>query len=896
MNSLKTKLSIFQGLMGFGGIIIIILIAWLVSRQRALSDAITNAENLSEQIAYSISIIANQGGDTTFNYQRLIEKNATLTDIRAIKVMDENAVILADNEHAQLGQTLTSPLFSSARDNLRKEQWNDGNTLIVVRPLHGQTYTTNLNDVVGFLWIELDLTSTYARAQEDILSILAVSLGGFLVIFLWYYQMTQDGILNRLNILSDGLQNAARGNFDIYISIRKLFGSADEINDLADQFNHMIASLRRKLSQEEFTARLSANFATTPYAKINEAMDDTLRNLGEFFDVDRAYIFEFNEHRDEMDNTYEWCRHTITPQKENLQGVPAEAAPWWMEFLHAGKPIVVPRVSEMPPDAVSERALLEDQGIQSVLVMPMITTDTGLFGFLGLDSVKRERDWSTDEINLLTMLTWIITNAIIRYRSQQDMAAQHDFAMQIMNTVKQGLTVTDARGFFRYVNPAYAQMLKLPVTDVIGKSPTEFTHVDGQKMQEGELAKRLKGISSSYSNQLCAADGTNVHVLISATPWMRDGQVIGSIASVTDLTEQLQAEERLRQSEARNRAFLSAVPDLIFRIDKRGNFLDFKASGNSVLFTPPDKIIGGNIRNILPADVAEMTMNAIQNALETLTPQAFEYKLNMQSGTFTFESRVVASGQEEVIAVIHDISERARLEQMKTDFINRASHELRTPLTTALLMVELLDDSFKPQHEPNKYWQILKQELNRERLILEDVLTVGRIEADKYAITDSLVNLQPILNHAISAMRPQADLRNIKFQVAIPANLPQVRGSDEAFTRVFNNVISNAVKFSKPSGNVYISANAEKNGLFIEVRDEGIGIPAEDLPHITSRFFRGTNATEQEIPGSGIGLYMIKNIVERLGGTMNIQSQLGQGTSLQLCFPIPPPEDAQVAM
>jgi len=892
MSSLKTKLSIFQGLAGLAGVIVIILIAWLVSRQRALSNSITNAENLSEQIAYSITIMANQGGDTTFNYQRLIEKNATLTDVRTIKVMDENAVVLADNKRTQIGETLDAPLINSARANLRKEQWNNGNTLIVVRPLHGQTYTTNLNDVVGFLWIELDLTSAYARAQEDILSIMAVSLGGFLVIFLWYYQITQDGILNRLSVLSDGLQSVARGDFNIRISIKKLFGSADEVNELADQFNQMIASLRRKLSQEEFTAQLSANFATTPYARINEAMDNTLRNLGEFFDVDRAYIFEFNEHRDAMDNTYEWCRHTITPQKENLQGVPAEAAPWWMVFLQAGKPIVVPRVSEMPPEAVSERALLEDQGIQSVLVMPMVTTDTGLFGFLGLDSVKYERDWSTDEINLLTMLTWIITNAIIRYRSQQDMAAQHDFAMQIMNTVKQGLTVTDARGLFRYVNPAYAQMLKLPVGEVIGKSPLDFTYASRQKMQEDELAKRLKGISSSYSNQLCAADGMNVHVLISATPWMRDGQVIGSIASITDLTEQLQAEERLRQSEARNQAFLSAVPDLIFRIDKRGNFLDFKASSNSVLFTPPDQIIGGNIRDILPADVVEMTMNAIRTSLETLSPQVFEYKLNMPPGILTFEARVVASGQEEVIAVIHDISERTRLEQMKTDFINRASHELRTPLTTALLMVELLDESFNSQHEPNKYWQILKQELNRERLILEDVLTVGRIEADKYSIPDSLVNLQPILNHAINVMRPQADLRNIKFQVAISAALPQVRGSDEAFTRVFSNIISNAVKFSKPDGNIHISANVEKDGLFIEVRDEGIGIPAEDLPHITSRFFRGTNAAEQEIPGSGIGLYMIKSIVERLGGGMNIQSQLGMGTTLQLYFPIPSPEDA----
>lgn len=890
MNSLKTKLSVFQGLAGLGGIIGIILIAWLVSRQRALSNAITNAENLSEQIAYSISIITAQGGDATFNYQRLIEKNATLTDVHTIKVMDENGVILADNHRVQIGQTLASPLIESVRLSFRKEQLIDDRMLIVVRPLHGETYTTNLNDVVGFLWVELDLTPAYARAQEDVLWILAVSLGGFLLVFFWYYQVTQYGILNRLSVLSDGLQSAANGNLDNRISTNKLFGSTDEINDLSDQFNQMIASLRRKLSQEEFISRLSANFATISYGKINEAMDDTLQILGEFFNVDRAYIFEFNEHRDAMDNTHEWCLHTIVPQKDNLQGVPTELVPWWMEFLYAGRAIVVPRVSELPTEAISERSILEEQGIQSVLVMPMITADTGLFGFLGFDSVKQERDWTNDEVNLLTMLTSIITNAIIRYRSQQDTADQRDFAMQVMNTVRQGLTVTDSQGLFMYVNPAYARLLRRESGELIGRSPIEFTDPAGCKTQEEEWKKRLTGTSSSYSSQLCTPDGGIVHVLIGATPWMRDGQVIGSIASVTDLTEQLQAEERLRKSEARNQAFLSAVPDLIFRIDLHGNFLDYKAGDNSTLYVPTERIIGGNVKDILPEKVVEMTMSAIRASLETSIPQAFEYKLSTDTGTFTFEARVVASGQDEVIAVVHDITERARFEQMKTDFINRASHELRTPLTTALLMVDLLDENFETHNGQDKYWQILKQELNRERVILEDVLTMGRIESDKYAIADSLVKLQPILNNAINAMLPQADLRKIEFQAAIPASLPQIRGSEEAFTRIFNNVVSNAVKFSKPGGVVYVSVQEDESRLSIQIRDEGIGIPPEDLPYITSRFFRATNATEQEIPGSGIGLYMIKNITERLGGTMSIQSLLNKGTTLHLRFPIPAAE------
>lgn len=135
-------------------------------------------------------------------------------------------------------------------------------------------------------------------------------------------------------------------------------------------------------------------------------------------------------------------------------------------------------------------------------------------------------------------------------------------------------------------------------------------------------------------------------------------------------------------------------------------------------------------------------------------------------------------------------------------------------------------------------------------------------------------------------MQAQADLRNIEIHVEISEQLPNLRGAEDAFARIFNNLISNAVKFSLPEGIVTVKAFQHDNDVVIEAQDHGIGIPPEDLPHITSRFFRGTNATEQEIPGSGIGLYIIKNIVEELGGKLNIQSKLNHGTTMSVCFPI----------
>ncbi|MBK8783600.1 MAG: GAF domain-containing protein [Anaerolineales bacterium] len=117
----------------------------------------------------------------------------------------------------------------------------------------------------------------------------------------------------------------------------------------------------------------------------------------------------------------------ISPQIEGLQQIPVELTPWWNSLLAHGEYINIPKVSDMQPEAYAEKAILEEQGIQSVLVIP-ITSDTGLFGFMGLDSVINERNWSKDEIQLLLVLAGIVINTITRQLgSQQEVMGQRDF-------------------------------------------------------------------------------------------------------------------------------------------------------------------------------------------------------------------------------------------------------------------------------------------------------------------------------------------------------------------------------------------------------------------------------------------------------------------------------------
>jgi signal transduction histidine kinase len=232
----------------------------------------------------------------------------------------------------------------------------------------------------------------------------------------------------------------------------------------------------------------------------------------------------------------------------------------------------------------------------------------------------------------------------------------------------------------------------------------------------------------------------------------------------------------------------------------------------------------------------------------------------------------------------HDISGRARLEKMKSDFINRASHELRTPLTGALLMCDLIDESSN-EDERQEYWGHLRNELGRQRALVDRLLTVGRLETGSLKLNPEPLDLGLILKEAADTVYPLAKTSGIEIIQELETGLGPVVGDKGGLEQVFTNLVNNAVKFSQPGTTVLIHAETLHEGIQVTVEDHGVGIPAEDLPHLFEGFFRARNAVEKSIPGSGVGLYIVHSIIEELGGTVEVESQLNTGTRFKIWLP-----------
>jgi PAS domain S-box-containing protein len=328
------------------------------------------------------------------------------------------------------------------------------------------------------------------------------------------------------------------------VAVASLRDTAHEGRD-KDFIRPITADLQRKLTFEELTAHFATKFMNTASDEVPSAIRDALKMLGNLFDVDRVYIFEFANGGTVMNNTYEWCAETADPQIENLQGVPTEIVPWWMEFLNRNETIVIPRVSEMPPKASSERSILEEQSIQSLLVTPMLS-EAGLFGFVGFDSVQHERQWTKDEISLLNVISGLITNVIIRQRSQRALMEQRDFAQTIATQMGQGLTVTNENGQFEFVNESYAKMLGCEAAELIGRTPFDTTFPDDHAALANAQKRRLRGEITTYEARLRGKNDREVYALITGVPRVVNGKYAGAITVITDLTERRLMEDQLR--------------------------------------------------------------------------------------------------------------------------------------------------------------------------------------------------------------------------------------------------------------------------------------------------------------------------------------------------------------
>jgi len=227
-------------------------------------------------------------------------------------------------------------------------------------------------------------------------------------------------------------------------------------------------------------------------------------------------------------------------------------------------------------------------------------------------------------------------------------------------------------------------------------------------------------------------------------------------------------------------------------------------------------------------------------------------------------------------------------EKMRVDFVANASHELRTPLTAVLGYAESIEDGdLDPQLAAN-FAATIKSEAKRMLRIIDDLMGLSRIEADRFIAPPDKVALPEVIRSALENVRPLAHDRDCEIRAEFQDEMPSIRGDYPQLVQLVDNLLSNALRYGcRDSGNaIRVSAVAENGSIRIAVADQGPGIAREHLPFITRRFYRVDPARSRDSGGTGLGLAIVKHIVERHRGMLSIESRVGKGTTVTVTLPI----------
>jgi two-component system, OmpR family, phosphate regulon sensor histidine kinase PhoR len=291
-------------------------------------------------------------------------------------------------------------------------------------------------------------------------------------------------------------------------------------------------------------------------------------------------------------------------------------------------------------------------------------------------------------------------------------------------------------------------------------------------------------------------------------------------------------------------------------------------------------IVGEDIRLAIrhPAASAQLAADAKDGSVELLGIGGREQQVELNVAT-------IAPGKR----VVHLIDRAARhaVEQARVDFVANASHELRTPLAAILGFIETLadDNAGGDASVRARFLEVMFKEARRMQRLIDDLISLSRIEAEKYVIPDETVSIPALLREVTGELRDQQGDKPTQVILEIDTEIADVIGERAQLSQVVHNLVGNAIKYGRADAPVRVSVKADGALVRLTVSDEGEGIAPEHLPRLTERFYRVDAGRSRSMGGTGLGLAIVKHIVERHRARLEISSVPGTGTTVSIVFP-----------
>ncbi|MFD2926199.1 two-component system histidine kinase PnpS [Halobacillus naozhouensis] len=339
--------------------------------------------------------------------------------------------------------------------------------------------------------------------------------------------------------------------------------------------------------------------------------------------------------------------------------------------------------------------------------------------------------------------------------------------------------------------------------------------------------------------------------------------------------------------ETQLEAVINNMGNGLILIDEKGYILIVNKAFLESFGGIKKEYIGYLYHDAIPYPAIHETVQTIYMFEETIS-EKFALPVHIDRRHFEVTGAPIFSSNNKwkgIVLVFHDITEMKKLEQMRKDFVANVSHELKTPITSIRGFSEtLLDGAMKDEAMMEQFMRIILKESGRLQSLIEDLLELSRVERDDFKLLVEEIELQNLLGELFPIIEHQAAQKSIRLDMSIDEKAT-IQGDVSRLKQVFLNLLTNAVNYTGEAGLVQVSLQNHGESVSISIKDNGVGIPEEEISRIFERFYRVDKARSRNSGGTGLGLAIVKHIVEAHQGSIKVESEVNEGTTFEIILP-----------
>ncbi len=650
----------------------------------------------------------------------------------------------------------------------------------------------------------------------------------------------------------------------------------------------------------EFLADISQKLVSL--TNIDEMMSAIGAKIGGHFDLSLCAFVEISETADQAVITHDWHREDVPglvgayPLREFVEE----------EFIRTAKAGEIIVVRDVFKDRITDSEKFTQLKIGSFLCLPLIRDGEWRHALCLYHSAAH--DWRPDEIELTRELAIRIWTRLERIRAEEMLSVSEDRYRSLFNSMDEGFCVLELiydenekpdDWTFLEINPAFERQTGMH--DSVGKRMREMIpdHEDywfevyGKVVSTGEpvrFVNEAKKLGRWFDLNAFRIGG----------PGSRKVAVV-----FNDITERKLAEQALRESESLFRQLADTMPQIVWAAQPDGVLDYYNNRWFKYINLSPDSFEEAGWDQFVHPDDLPLAANAWADAISSGGPYTIEFRVKRADGQYRwFLTRAlpVTDGSGEIIrwfgtcTDIHKQKQTAeelrqlaanlsQADHRKNEFLAMLAHELRNPLAPISNALQIM--RMTSENGATAATEMMERQVGQLVRLVDDLLDVSRITQGKIELRRERIELASVVHHAVEAARPSCEKGGVELTVEMAAEPIYLDGDQIRLAQVIGNLLNNSCKFTDKGGDICLTVRREDEHALIRVRDTGIGIAPDQIKHIFELFVQADTSLERSISGLGIGLTLVKNLVEMHDGTIAAHSEgLGFGSEFTIHLPV----------